>query len=192
MLLVEPGQGDERRLDHGEPVRPVAVRHRREHGQLGVLLRVGWVGDLGDDSRTEHQRLDVAQAQAEVDVLRRPGGHAGIRRDHEDDRAAALLGAHDGDIRRPRELLVRIHVALDLDDDRQHERAVRVSKLEHQVSAELHRDELVERRLDHRDRRVRRHLDVEERHEQVGRELRVLAEHLDEGVVLERRHDVRP
>ncbi|WP_437286252.1 hypothetical protein [Sorangium sp. So ce406] len=92
----------------------------------------------------------------------------------------------------PRELLVRIHVALHLDDHRQHQRVVLVSKIEHQIGAELHRDGLVERRLDHRDRRVRRHLDVEERREQAGREFRVLAEHLDEGVVLERRHDTRP
>ncbi|XYH95851.1 hypothetical protein ACMHYB_50005 [Sorangium sp. So ce1128] len=73
----------------------VAVRHRREDGELGLLLRLGRVDDLGHDGRTEHQRLDVAEAQAEVDVLRRPGSHAGVRCDNEDDRAAALLGAHD-------------------------------------------------------------------------------------------------
>ncbi|WP_242515817.1 hypothetical protein [Sorangium cellulosum] len=170
------------------------MRHRREHGELGLhfcffCFRNGRVGDLGDDGRTEHQRLDGAEAQAEVDALRRPGGHAGVRRDHEDDRGAPLPGAHARDVRRPRELLVRIHVALDLEDDRQHELAARVAQLEHQVRAELRRDELVERRLDHRDRGVRRHLDVEERREHVGRELRALTEHLDEGIVLERRHD---
>jgi hypothetical protein len=57
VLPVEPPQGDERRLQHGEPVRTVPVRHGREDGKLDLLLGDGRVGDLGHASRTAHQRL---------------------------------------------------------------------------------------------------------------------------------------
>ena len=67
----------------------------------------------------------------------------------------------------------------------EHEHPLRVQELEHQVGAELDRDHLIERGLDHLDRGVRRELDVEQLLDQVRREGRVLAEHLDDAVVLE-------
>src|SRR6185437_10061602 len=55
----------------------------------------------------------------------------------------------------------------------------------------LHRDELVERRLDHRDGGVGGHVDMTEGREEAGRKLRVLAKHLDDGIVLQGRHGAR-
>ncbi|MFO0762649.1 MAG: hypothetical protein U0359_39785 [Byssovorax sp.] len=131
----------------------------------------------------------MAETQAEVDALRRPSGHDRIGRDDEDDSAAALTRAHDRDVHGPGVLFVEILVALDLENDGQHDRPLLISKLEHEVSAELHGDELIERGFDDLGGGVSRHVDVEDGREEVGRELRVIAEHLDEGVVLERRHD---
>ena len=83
---------------------------------------------------------------------------------------------------------MRVGVALDLQDDRQYQRPRRVAQLQDQIGAELHRDELIERALDHLDRRVRRHLQVEEPLEQVRGERRVVTEHLDQTIVLKRGH----
>ena len=127
-------------------------------------------------------------AQAKVDRLRRPGGHLRVGGHHEHTRRAALLGAHGGEVHRPGVLLVGILVALHLEHDRQHQRALIVPELEHQVGAELHRDELVEGCLDDGDRGVTREVNVEEDREEMRRERRVLAKHVDESVVLERRH----
>ena len=95
---------------------------------------------------------------------------------------------HGRDIDRPRAFLALGRLALHLEDDREHERALTILKLEHQISAELGRGELVERRLHDRDRAVWRERKVKEALEQVRRERRVIAEERDEAVVLERRH----
>ncbi|XXX76739.1 hypothetical protein WMF30_54730 [Sorangium sp. So ce134] len=80
------------------------------------------------------------------------------------------------------------NVALDLEDDGEHHRTAAVAELEHQVGAKLDRDELIERGLDHRNRGVRRNIQVKENREEMRGERRLLAEHVDETVVLERRH----
>ena len=188
MLPVGPREGHQRRLDHSEPVGPVAVRHGREDRELRLALGDRWVCHLRHARRTQDHRPEIPESQAQIDRLRCPRGYLGIRRDDKDHRRAALLRAHDRDVHRPGVLLVRILVPLDLEDDRQHEHAPRVSQLEHQIGAKLHRDELIERRLDHHDGGVRRHVDVKEQGEEMRRELRVLAEHLDDGVMRERRH----
>jgi hypothetical protein len=78
--------------------------------------------------------------------------------------------------------------ALELQDDRQAEGALRAGQLEHEVGAELDGDELIERRLHHRHGGVRRKRHVEEELQEVWRERRVLAKQLDQTIVLERRH----
>ena len=98
MFLVEPPERAERRQDHGEPVRPVAVRHGREDPELGLLLRHRRVRHLGQGRRADHQRLDGAEAESEIDLLRRPGGHLRVGRDHEDDCISSLPGPDDRDI----------------------------------------------------------------------------------------------
>jgi hypothetical protein len=64
----------------------------------------------------------------------------------------------------------------------------RVLELEHEIGAKFHRDELIERGLDHGDRGVRGDLEVKEGREEMRHERWFLAKHLDEAVVLQRRH----
>jgi hypothetical protein len=188
VVSVEPPEPGEHRQDHGEAVRPVPVRDGREDRELRFLLRLRFTRDLGDDGRAQDQRLDASKAETEIDLLRSPGGHLRVRRDHEDDCGALFLCSHDDEVDGPGELLARILVALDFEDNREHQLAVLVAKLEDQIGAELNRDELIQGRFDHRDRGIRREVEMEEDFEEMRREVRVLAEHRHEAVVLQRRH----
>ncbi|MFO0762648.1 MAG: hypothetical protein U0359_39780 [Byssovorax sp.] len=51
MLRVQAPERGEHRLHHGEPVRAVAMGHRREDGQLDLLLGHDRINDLGNGGR---------------------------------------------------------------------------------------------------------------------------------------------
>jgi hypothetical protein len=91
-----------------------------------------------------------------------------VNKNLKQDGWASLLGAHGRYIHEPGELLVRILGALNLENDGQHDSVVRVPKLEHQIRAELHREQLIESGLDHGDRRTGREVEVEENREKWG------------------------
>jgi hypothetical protein len=48
------------------------VRHGGQDRKLRFLLRLGLVGHLGNNRRTEHERLDGSATQAEKPVLLEP------------------------------------------------------------------------------------------------------------------------
>ena len=123
-----------------------------------------------------------------VDLLRSPGGDLRVNREDQRHRRALPLGPRDGDIHRPGELLAGLRGALGFENDREDDALRLVEQFENQVHAELDRDQLVEGRVRHAGGCVPWDLEVEEKRQKVCSERRVLAEHVDETIVLQRRH----
>lgn len=161
VLLVEPAERGEGGKDDREAIRAVAVVTRREDGRLLLLLREHRAGHLGDDRRAQHQRLDDAEAKAEIDELGCPACHIGVGGDHEDHRRALVSGVEGGGVHGPRALLARVLLALHLQDDRQDDAALLVAEIEDEIGAELDGEELVERGLADEDGCVGRDGEVE-------------------------------
>jgi hypothetical protein len=160
----------------------LAVRHRRQHGQLRSAGRLRRVRHDGHRRSPKDRRTQDEARDADLDRLRAPCRDVRIGRDDEQAHGAAVRGARPGRVVGPAIPLARVDAELDLDDEHP-DRHLAVQQEDDDVGPILGRPDLRQVDRDEARLRVRREGDAERFGEKLGPERGAVLEEVDDDLV---------